>query len=177
MKKEIWKTLDVCNRNYEVSNYGNIRSVDRIVHDTIGRSRKLKGKNIKQSYLFGYKICNLSYNCKYYNIRVHRVVAKLFCDDYFHGCEVHHKDNNRENNYFENLICITKNEHLIEHNNGMKKIKKIDKYGNETYYDGVRVAAKINNVSHQSIVAVLKGRKPSCVGCKWYYVGKGVDHD
>lgn len=46
--------------------------------------------------------------------------------------------------------------------------------GYETYYDGVRLAAKENGVTHQAIIAVLKGKRKSCVGCKWYY-WKGGD--
>ena len=171
--KEIWKSVPGLEGYYEVSNLGKIKSLDRLIRKPTHKTQKecvLKGKEIKQSLLFGYNICTLFKDHKPYNIRVHRVVAQCFCPDYFDGCEVHHIDNNRQNNVYTNLICMSKQEHLTEHGNGLKKVKKVDKYGNEVIYDGVRLAAKLNNVTHQSIVAVLKGKRPTCVGCKWYYV-------
>lgn len=174
--KEIWKSIKNFEGYYEVSNFGKIRSVDRLVSKPTHKTQKqciFKGKIIKQADLSGYKICSLFKNSKGYNIRVHRVVAQAFCKDYFDGCEVHHKDGNRSNNIYSNLICISKIEHLSKHNNGMKKIKKVLPDGEEIIYDGVRLAAKLNNVSHQSIMQVLKGKRPTCVGCKWYYVEGG----
>lgn len=170
--KEVWKDIPEFEGLYEVSNFGRIRSVDRFVDTAITPTNKrlVKGKIKKTFTLFGYEISNLYKNGKSYNIRVHRIVAKVFCDDYFEGCEVHHKDNNRKNNRSDNLSCSTKMEHLKEHGKGLKRVKKVDKFGNETIYDGIRLAAKLNNVSHQSIIGVLKNKRPSCVGCKWYYV-------
>lgn len=170
--EELWKPIIGYEDYYEISNLGNVRSIDRCVEVSGDKPQKkynLKSKEIKQNTLFGYKICALYKNGKGHNIRVHRYVAMLFCPDYFDGCEVHHIDGNRSNNIYTNLKCISKTEHLIEHGNGLKKIYKVDNLGNKTYYDGVRLAAKENGVTHQSIVAVLKGKRKSCVGCKWYY--------
>lgn len=171
--EEIWKPIKGFEGYYEVSNIGNIRSVDRLIEKPKHKTQKsciMKGKDVKQFTLYGYRICNLYKNSKYKNIRVHRVVAEAFCNDYFDGCEVHHIDENRSNNCYKNLKCSSKLEHLETHGNGRKKIVKISKTGEKTYYSGIRDAAKINDVSHQAIVAVLKGRKPSCVGCRWEYV-------
>lgn len=174
---EIWKPIIGYEGYYEISNLGNVRSVDRYVSVSGDKPQKgysLKGKVIKQNTLFGYKICALYKDGKGYNIRIHRYVAMLFCPDYFDGCEVHHIDGNRSNNIYTNLECISKLDHLKEHGKGLKRIYKVDDFGKITYYDGVRIAARENNVSHQNIVSVLKGRKKSCVGCKWFY-WKGGD--
>lgn len=170
--EELWKPIVGYEDCYEISNFGNIRSIDRTIEICVNKSQKkynLRGKEIKQSTLFGYKICSLYRNGKGYNIRVHRYVAMEFCPDYFDGCEVHHIDGDKSNNVYTNLRCIPKIEHLIEHGNGLKKIYKVDVFGNKTYYDGIRLAAKENGITHQSIIAVLKGKRKSCVGCKWYY--------
>lgn len=174
---EKWKPIKNFEGYYEVSNLGNIRSVDRVVYKPKHKTQKYctyKGKNISTTDLYGYKICSLYRDGKYHNVRVHRLVAEAFCDDYFDGCEVHHKDNNRSNNIYTNLKCSTKLEHLSTHNKGKKRIKSVSSSGEVTFYDGVREAARLNGVSHQSIVAVLKGKRPSCLGCKWLYVKEAM---
>jgi len=155
--KEVWKPIPNYENLYEISNLGRIKGLKRNLI-------------LSQGTLFGYNICSLCKNGVGTTFRVHRLVAMLFCPDYFDGCEVHHKDENRQNNRVDNLVCMTKLEHLQEHGNGMKMIKKVDKFGNETTYVGVRFAAKENGISHQSIMAALKGKRPTAVGCKWYYV-------
>lgn len=47
---------------------------------------------------------------------VHNVVAQVYCEDWFEGCVVHHKDNNQHNNNVENLECLERREHTKHHN-------------------------------------------------------------
>ena len=71
--EEIWKTIED-NPNYEVSNMGNVRSVDRFVNCNGGVAFR-KGKTLKK-YLSkrGYYVVNLP--MKQY--KVHRLVAEAF---------------------------------------------------------------------------------------------------
>ena len=90
-------------------------------------------------------------------VKLSRLVAKAFpeiCGKWFEGCEVHHKDHNPLNNNAENLIVLTKEEHLDIHRKSkltsnrksearkkcMKKIAEYDKDWNllavyENVYD------------------------------------------
>lgn len=57
MDSEVWKDVTGYEGCYQVSNQGKIRSLDRVVIDTIGRKRHIKGKllhpkaNVKSGYL------------------------------------------------------------------------------------------------------------------------------
>ena len=46
---------------------------------------------------------------------LHRVFYQYYCGDIPKGNEIHHIDNNSENNDIENLICLTKAEHTRAH--------------------------------------------------------------
>ena len=51
------------------------------------------------------------------NILIHRLVAFAFCENK-HGenaVQIHHKDGNRQNNYFKNLEILTAEEHKKRH--------------------------------------------------------------
>lgn len=51
---------------------------------------------------------------KHENLDLHVALAKDYLE-WFEGCEVHHKDGNVFNNTLENLVCLTKEEHIEAH--------------------------------------------------------------
>lgn len=59
--EEIWKDIAGYEGKYQVSNLGNVRSVDRFVLSTSGRNRFFAGRDIpKRKDDFGYTIVSLS---------------------------------------------------------------------------------------------------------------------
>lgn len=72
---------------------------------------------IKQFNSNGYKQVVLRNNNGKFVKGVHQVVAMSFLDDYFDGCVVHHKDENKHNNNVSNLECLTVNDHARYHAN------------------------------------------------------------
>ena len=77
MKKEneIWKVIPNY-ENYEASNFGRIRSIDRVVKRDRYTTRKIKGKILQQfAKNSGYLQVNLSKNSKIETKTVHRLVA------------------------------------------------------------------------------------------------------
>lgn len=59
--EEIWKDIKGYEGKYQVSNLGNVRSVDRFVLSTSGRNRFFAGRDIpKRKEDFGYTIVSLS---------------------------------------------------------------------------------------------------------------------
>lgn len=65
------------------------------------------------------------------NHYVSRLVAKAFpeiCGEWFEGCEVHHKDRDKSNNSVENLLVMTKEQHMKEHSNeNSERLKESNK--------------------------------------------------
>ena len=84
MKKEneIWKVIPNY-ENYEASNFGRIRSIDRVVKRDRYTTRKIKGKILQQfAKNSGYLQVNLSKNSKIETKTVHRLVAITFLNNY-----------------------------------------------------------------------------------------------
>ena len=92
---------------YEVDQFGRVYSVDRIipVNDN-GRnySKQLQAKQMKQSVnTNGYKIVSLTKDGKTKNLYVHRLVAEAFIQNEDKLPMVNHKDEDKTNNFVENL--------------------------------------------------------------------------
>lgn len=94
MKKEneIWKIIPNY-ENYEASNFGRIRSIDRVVKRDRYTTRKIKGKILQQfAKNSGYLQVNLSKNSKIETKTVHRLVAITFLENTNNYTDVNHKD-------------------------------------------------------------------------------------
>jgi hypothetical protein len=100
---EIWKDLEGYEGLYQISNFGNIKSLSKKFfngnHDVV-----LKERLLKQSYCKdGYKKVCLCKNNKKKSYLIHRLVAKTFVKNPYCYYQVNHKDENKENNMAENL--------------------------------------------------------------------------
>ena len=103
---EKWKDIVGYENYYQVSNLGNIRSVNRITFD----GRKLKGKPIKLSInKFGYEKFNVSTKKGQKQLRVHRCVLQSF-NPINENLIVNHIDGVKTNNKLENLEWCTDSE-------------------------------------------------------------------
>lgn len=109
---EEWKASTY--QYYEVSNKGNVRSIDRYIF----RSGALApifvhGKLLKtQIDRNGYVKLRISINSIKYTMSVHREVALAFLHKDTHKNEVNHKDGNKSNNNIANLEWVTRSENL-----------------------------------------------------------------
>lgn len=106
---EIWKNIPKFS-SYQVSNLGNVRSIDRNKIKWNGHQYievLYKGKILKQHKLKGYNAVGLWENGKMHNIQVHRLVALSFLEnDNNYPC-INHIDGNKLNNNVNNLEWCT----------------------------------------------------------------------
>lgn len=104
---EEWRAIDNY-EDYEVSNLGRVRSIDRIRIDSWGRKYSLLGQILKQSISiskgnYPQALVTIYKNRKAHRVLVHRLVAKAFIDNPNNLPQVNHKDENSLNNSANNL--------------------------------------------------------------------------
>lgn len=101
---------------YQVSNYGNVKSLK-------DNKRKEREKILKPKNKKGYLQINLYKNGKQKTFQIHRLVAHMFCEGYFDGYEVNHIDENKENNRADNLEWCT-HKYNINYGTGIERSAK-----------------------------------------------------
>jgi hypothetical protein len=100
---EIWKDIEGYEGLYQVSNLGNIKSLN---YNHTGKE-KLRKTNIDKH---GYLGVVLYKNKKSTRKKIHRLVAFHFCEGYGENLVVNHKDEDKTNNVWTNLEWITQKE-------------------------------------------------------------------
>lgn len=120
LENEIWKDIPDFGGFYQISNFGRIKSKDRMFNGRLflGKIKKIcetsKRKNSKQGYLCTrMKDLNGKSHCLY----IHRLVAETFIPNPENKPTVNHKDGNKHNNNVKNLEWCTfseNNKHAIE---------------------------------------------------------------
>ena len=101
---EEWKDIKGYEHKYQISNYGNVKSLD--YHRT-GES-KLLSPVLKKT---GYYQVNLYLNGQYCSKRIHKLVAEAFLENPDNLPVVNHIDGDKTNNHVSNLEWCT-----ISHN-------------------------------------------------------------
>lgn len=107
IKEREWKSVKDYEGIYEVSNLGEVKSLERL--DSRGRRRKeklLKLQKDGDDYLF----IRLSKNGVKKPVRINRLVYSTFVEEIPEGLQVNHIDENKENNRVDNLNLMTSKE-------------------------------------------------------------------
>lgn len=100
--QEIWKDIKGYEGLYQVSNKGRVKSLDRYVLRN-GNTLFVRGVILSQLNNRGYLTVRLCNSGKYKNYFVHRLVANAFIHNDNNYFEINHIDENKHNNYVENL--------------------------------------------------------------------------
>ena len=107
---ENWKPVVGYTGLYEVSDIGNVRSLDRVYPDKNGRVRTYKGKVLSPATIGrGYKVVALCKEGKQSQKYIHKIIAESFLGHTPDGYNqvIDHIDDCRSNNSVENLQIIS----------------------------------------------------------------------
>lgn len=105
---EIWKPIPNYEGIYQISNLGNVQSLDRYEVQSNGIKRFRKGRILKISIdKYGYNRVELNKNSNPKLYLVHRLVAETFIPNPNRYPEVNHKDEVKTNNKVDNLEWCT----------------------------------------------------------------------
>jgi len=147
MENEIWKDIKGYEGFYQVSNFGRVKSLNRIIihgNNTINRNGKVLKPYTSNK---GYLVVDL-YNGKRFAVKVHRLVGLTFIPNPLNLPQINHKDCNNQNNYVDNLEwCDNSQNQLHAYANGLHEIK----YGENS------PRGKLTNIQAEEIRA-LKGK-------------------
>lgn len=104
--EEIWKLIP--KSNYEISNFGRIRSVNHIVKRKNGYPLPVKGRIIIGCLdPKGYLKYRFVVDGRQQTKKIHRLVAESFIENKENKPQVNHKDGNKKNNKVTNLEWVT----------------------------------------------------------------------
>lgn len=120
---EVWKDIPDFEGYYQVSNYGNVKSLDRVITNSSGRKSIYKGKKRKPSPC-EYRMIVLSKLGKIKCLKISRLVAKLFVPNPNNHEVVNHIDGQKYNDHFANLEwCTYSHNTLHAFDNNLNKRK------------------------------------------------------
>jgi hypothetical protein len=162
---EIWKPIEGY-PNYEVSNFGNVKSLN---YNRTGREKLLKLINDKD----GYKTCLLCKNNTIKMCKVHRLVAEAFIPNPNNLPQVNHKDENKTNNHVNNLEWCTAKYNTNYGNRNKLVSKPIDVYDLDmdyiATYPSIRECERQLNADKSNIIKVCRGLIKQCNGYIFRY--------
>ena len=164
---EIWKNIK-CFEQYSVSSLGNVRN------NKTGRILK------PRKHTGGYVRVMLCKDSKHYDCYIHRLVAQAFIPNPKNLPEVNHKDEDKSNNFVENLEWCdrvyqmnygTCNERMIETQRKTSKYSKPVKcVESGVVYISMHEAERETGISYTLICHSLNGRQKTAGGYHWEYV-------
>lgn len=137
--KEIWKDVKEYEGLYQISNLGNVKSLDRYIINKNRDKQYFPGKYLSQGIGDNYLKVTLSKNNKQRTFRIHILVARAFIPNPENKPEVNHIDGNKKNNKVNNLEWNTRSENeLHAYKNGLakpsnKQKQAVAKYAKENY--------------------------------------------
>ncbi len=168
METEIWKDILWYEWLYQVSNFGNLKSLN---YKRLWIIKLLK-QQITRDW---YKQIELSNNKKRQKYYIHRLVAIAFIKNLENKSEINHKDWNKENNCINNLEWNTQSEnrkHCVDVLwKNWKSIWKYDlKWNLLQIYNSAQSASLDNNLHSWSVWKVCKWQRKTA----WWYTYKFI---
>ena len=179
---EIWKDIDGYEGLYQVSDMGNVKSLN---YNHTRRPKVLIPVRHRNGYLF------VSIGGKQYAI--HRLVAQAFIPNEHNKAQINHKDGRKDNNLVDNLEWATPKENMVhaigaglirfntakKRESGRVNIKKateankkriiqLDQNGEPIMtFSSIIEASRMTNANATHISLCAKGKHKTCGGYGW----------
>lgn len=177
--EEIWKPIKNYENVYEISNFGNVRSLDRQKTLINGTIKVIKGKILKKQRSRGkeyYSVGLYDNNGKQHVYQIHRLVAQAFVPNPNNFTIVNHLDENKQNNHVDNLEWTTienNNQYSYNKHPERKNVIEILQYTLEgdfvKKWNSIKEAAEYLNTKQGNISECLRGNSKSSSGYIWKY--------
>ena len=187
---EEWRDIKGFEGQYQVSNMGRVRSLDRIVPTHHNGRRLARGKVMSPCFSSGYLKVVLYRNNKYNNRLVHRLVAEAFIEPIEGKTHIDHINGVKTDNRVENLRWVTQAENnRYAHEIGLVDKEKLRRHGIETVkrygtatppkpvirndgvvFESVSAAARAIGTRQSNVSAVLIGKNHTCKGYTFKFV-------
>jgi hypothetical protein len=178
---EVWKDIENFEGIYQISNFGRVKSLDRVIDTRNGKST-IKGVIVNpcgKPYLFVY----LSKNNKSKYHAIHRLVAQAFIPNLENKPQVNHIDGDKTNNVVSNLEWVTQSENMLHayriglekpragSSNGWSKVKMkiIMPNGEEMLFNSVTECAEFAGIGTRRVRQLRNKRKISEKGYRFEY--------
>lgn len=169
---EIWRDIEGFEGLYQVSNLGNVKSLN---YNHTGKEKLLKQcvMSKKKKYL----VVTLYKNQAKKNHYVHILVGKAFIPNPEGLPQINHKDENPQNNNIENLEWCNQ-----EYNNSygtraersaISRGKTVRCVETGVVYPSVSHAARGTNINRTSIMRCASGTQKIAGGYHWEYIQEG----
>jgi hypothetical protein len=171
--EEIWKDVVGYEGYYQVSNFGRIKSVDRIKHYSNRKASFLKGRVMSSSKnACGYERLDIRKDNVKKQFLLHRLIAEAFIPNTDNKPEVNHINGIKDDNRVCNLEWVTHDENMKHaynmgvgtarrgSDNGLSKLAEIDVYNIKynLHFVNTPHLTKIYSVSKSTIEKVRSNR-------------------
>ena len=173
MKKEylneIWKPIKGYEGLYEVSNLGRVKSL-------VNNKGQYREKILKHNIRNGYPSVTLCKNKKLKSFAIHRLVAEAFLPNPDNLPCVNHKDENRLNNFVDNLEWCTYS-YNVNYGTGLKRrsitqskpVLQYDKNGNFIKEWQSTMECGRNGYCQVHVSECCRGKRKYHKDCIWRY--------
>lgn len=176
--QEIWKDILGYEKLYQISNFGNVKSLDK--KDSLGR--RVKGKQMMPIFRKdGYLDITLHKDGKCKHFLIHRLVAQMFIKNSNNYKEINHKDEDKTNNNINNLEWCSRS-YNINYGVANKKRRKtlLNKRGKTVFkydkdnnllqsYPSLQQATRETKINQSHISQCCNNKRKTAGGFVWRY--------